>query len=375
MTAGSVAAINRMQPSRGSNRYNQLRLVAALAVFVAHGDFLYRLHLPVPFVGHSLGSLAVYVFFFISGYLIYQSWSREPDWRVFWIKRAMRIFPGLVVAVAFSVCIVGWSMTTLPSGDYWQASGTWINFANNAVGLATVQTLPGVFESNPFARAVNGSLWTIRYELAMYLVLAMVAWRAHGRRWVYPTAAFMLAALWEAARSRGWDAAIEVAGGPVADVFRWQDFCGFGVPFFVGSTMAAYAVRPRSWMGWTAVLALVCAYFSPNVLSVQGAVWGLIVLGTFFVAHAGHPVRRSRNQGQIDISYGVYIYAFPVQQAVTELCLRQGLPLVVCMLLSLGCILLLAVLSWYCVERPCIRAAHRYVAGRLRLRFTPAASS
>ena len=52
-----------MQTSSRNNRFNLLRLVAALAVFVAHGVFLYRLHLPVPFVGHSLGSLAVYVFF------------------------------------------------------------------------------------------------------------------------------------------------------------------------------------------------------------------------------------------------------------------------------------------------------------------------
>lgn len=364
-----------MHLSYENNRFNLLRLVAALAVFVAHGDFLYRLHLPVPFAGHSLGSLAVYVFFFISGYLICQSWSREPDWSAFWVKRAMRIFPGLAMAVAFSVSIVGWSVTTLSSFDYWRAPGTWINFTNNAVGLATVQTLPGVFESNPFARTVNGSLWTIRYELAMYLLLATLAWRARGRRWAYPVAAFVLSVLWEASRLWGWDATIEVAGGPVADVFRWRDFCGFGVPFFMGSTMAAYAVRPRSWMGWAAGLAAACAYFSPNTLGVQGAVWGLVVLGTFYVAHAGKPEQHSRDRGQIDISYGVYIYAFPIQQAMTELCLRQGWSLAVCMLLSLGCILLLAVLSWYCVERPCIQAASRYLTERRQLRSTTAASS
>lgn len=364
-----------MQTSSRNNRFNLLRLVAALAVFVAHGVFLYRLHLPVPFVGHSLGSLAVYVFFFISGFVICQSWARQPDWRAFWVKRAMRIFPGLVVAVAFSVCIVGWSVTTLPSVDYWKAFGTWVNFANNAVGLATVQTLPGVFESNPFARAVNGSLWTIRYELAMYLVLAALAWHARGRRWVYPVAVFVLSVLWAVARVKGWDASIEIAGGPVADVFRWRDFCGFGVPFFMGSTLAAYSVRPRAWMGWAAGLATVYAYFSPNVLGVQGAVWGLVVFGTFYVAHAGNPQRRSPDQAPLDISYGVYIYAFPVQQAVTELCLRHGWPLAACMLLSLVCILLLAVLSWYCVERPCIRAAHRYATERRRLRSTLVASS
>ena len=90
-----------------ANRFDALRLAAALAVLVAHGSFLYRLYLPVPFPGHSLGSLAVYVFFFISGYLVCQSWEREPAWGVFWVKRLARIFPGLVVAVAFSVFVLG----------------------------------------------------------------------------------------------------------------------------------------------------------------------------------------------------------------------------------------------------------------------------
>lgn len=82
--------------------------------------------------------------------------------------------------------MLGWAVTTMPSTEYWAARGTWINFLNNVMGLATVQTLPGVFESNPFARAVNGSLWTIRYELFMYLLLASLAWFARGRRWITP---------------------------------------------------------------------------------------------------------------------------------------------------------------------------------------------
>ena len=361
-----------MPSSQHHNRFNLLRLAAALAVFVAHGLFLYRLYAPVPFAGHSLGSLAVYVFFFISGYLVCQSWMREPQWRVFWIKRAMRIFPGLLVAVVFSVGVLGWWVTTLPALDYWHAPGTWLNLLNNAVGLATVQTLPGVFEVNPFARAVNGSLWTIRYELAMYLVLATLAWLARGRCWVYPMTAGALALLWQAARVGGWDAAIEAAGGPVAEVFRWRDFCGFGVPFFMGSAMAAYAVRPQPWMGVVAVLAALGAYWMPSAAGVQVAVWVLVVLGVFYVAHAGRPGRHQGGGGaQLDLSYGVYIYAFPVQQAVTELCLRQGWSLAVCMLLSLVLVVALAALSWYGVERPCIRLAHGYLVARRPLRSVP----
>ena len=352
------------------NRFDLLRLAAALAVLLAHGDFLYRLHLPVPFVGHSLGSLAVYVFFFISGYLVCQSWTRQPAWGAFWVKRLARVFPGLVVAVVFSVLVLGWAVTTLPSAAYWQAPGTWLNLVNNAAGLATVQTLPGVFESNPFARAVNGSLWTIRYELAMYVLLSAMSalpW-LRGRRFMYPAMAVVLAALWPLARWGGWDAALEAAGSPLAEVFRWSDFCGFGVPFFAGSTFAAYAVRPRRWMAAAALVALCGALYAESALLRQVAVWVLMVCGTFYLAHVGlstskasaHRIGRAR----VDVSYGVYIYAFPVQQAVTALCLARGWSLAVCLLLSLAAVLVLAALSWFAVEQPAMRAAQRWLRRR-----------
>ncbi|MBU0826327.1 MAG: acyltransferase [Gammaproteobacteria bacterium] len=344
------------------NRFNLLRLIAALAVIVAHGDFLYRLHLPVPLPGHSLGSLAVYVFFFISGYLVCQSWSREPDWLAFWSKRVLRVFPGLVVAVAFSVFVIGWAVTTLPSAAYWLSPAPWTNFINNAAGLATVQTLPGVFESNPFARAVNGSLWTIRYELAMYLCLAIFAWGSRGRRIVYPIAAVTLAIVWEVARAGLWDARIEQTGGLLADAFRWRDFCGFGVPFFMGSAVAAYRVRPRHWMAGAALAAGVVAYYAASALLIQVGVWVLIACGTFFAAHVGNPAPPRAGRVSVDISYGVYIYAFPVQQAVTSLCLREGWSLATCMFLSLVPVLLLAALSWHGVEQPAIRAGRRWLA-------------
>lgn len=342
-----------------SNRFDALRLAAALAVLAAHGDFLYRLHLPVPFPGHSLGSLAVYVFFFISGYLVCQSWQRQPVWSAFWTKRLARIFPGLIVAVGFSVFVLGWVVTTLPSVAYWSAPGTWLNFVNNALALATVQTLPGVFESNPFARAVNGSLWTIRYELAMYLLLALLAWLVRGQRRAYGAMALALALLWWVARRWHWDAALEAGGGPLAQVFRWQDFCGFGVPFFMGSAFAAHAVRVRHWMAAAALLAAGVALWVTSDTVRQVAVWGLIALGTFYLAHVAASAQGGARRGRVDLSYGVYIYAFPVQQAVTQWSLSAGWPLWACMSLSLVLVLVLAWLSWFRVERPCIEWAQR----------------
>lgn len=359
------------------NRFDLLRLAAALAVFAAHGEFLYRLKLPVPFPGHSLGSLAVYVFFFISGYLVCQSWMRDPVWGAFWLKRLMRVFPGLIVSVVFSVFVLGWAVTTLEAADYFSAPATWRNFFNNAAGLATVQTLPGVFETNPFAKAVNGSLWTIRYELAMYLVLVLVALCGQGRRWAHPLVAAVLAVLWQVASAAGWDASLSASRSLFAEVFRWRDFCAFGVPFFAGSTLAIYSVRPQAWMMAVAVAGFACAWGAMDAWVRQMAVWIGVSCGIFYIAHVGaHAAGILR--WRADLSYGVYIYAFPVQQAVTEHGLRVGWGLAWCLSVSLALILTLAVLSWYGVERPCILAAQRYLkrdAARHGAKTKPATSS
>ncbi|ABM34906.1 acyltransferase [Paracidovorax citrulli] len=354
--------------SHGDNRFNLLRLAAAVAVLLSHGEFLYRLTLPVPFPGHSLGSLAVYCFFFISGYLVFQSWEREPALGVFWVKRVARIFPGLVVASAFSVFVVGWAMTRLPTAEYWTHPGTWLNFFNNAAGIATVQVLPGVFESNPFARAVNGSLWSIRYELLMYLLLS-VAGAAGGlqRRWIFPAAALSMAAWWFLARVAGWGFSVPAW---LSELFGAAEVAALGVLFLLGCTCAAYRVRSHPWMWIVAACGAWTATAATADWGVQSGVWMMVACGIFWAAYAG--VRRGRWGGfpREDFSYGVYIYAFPIQQALTEVCLRRGWGLPVCLALSLVLTFAMAAFSWHGVEKPCIRHGRR-LAERLRRSLRP----
>lgn len=354
-----------------NNRFDALRLVAACAVFWAHADFLYRLHLPVPFAGHSLGSLAVYVFFFVSGFLVCQSWRRQPELLAFTAKRVIRIYPGLVVASVFSVVVIGGAMTTLTAGAYWAHAGTWHNLANNASGLASVQVLPGVFESNPFARTVNGSLWTIRYELAMYAVLCVLAVCARRHRIVYPAAAVVLAVLWFVARTGQWDRHLSAMRGYFAEVFRWGDFCGFGVCFFIGATFAAYQLRPRGWMVGGALACAALAYYAPHAGLVQLAVWALVALGTYCAAFLCVREGTRTAASNWDVSYGVYIYAFPVQQAFAAMGLARGWPFWLYAAASAGIVAVLAIASWWLIERPAIRAGHRW----LRRRYSTGPSS
>ena len=118
-------------------------------------------------------------------------------------------------------------------------------------------------------------------------------------------------------------------------------------------------------MAAAALVALCGALYAESALLRQVAVWVLMVCGTFYLAHAGLAASpASAHRGRVDVSYGVYIYAFPVQQAMTALCLAQGWSLAACLLLSLAAVLLLAALSWFGVEQPCMRAAQRWLRRR-----------
>ena len=374
--AHPVRRDNRLSPSNASscavsasshlNNFNLLRLLAAVAVLFSHGEFLYRTQMPVPFAGHSLGSVAVYVFFFVSGYLVTQSWARNPSVLGFTARRVGRIYPGLIVSVVFSVAVVGALMTTWPQADYWRAGLTWANLANNALGLSTVQVLPGVFEHNPFARAVNGSLWTIRYELMMYALLVGVSClgiKLH--RQLYLLAVLILGASWLLVMGFDWPNQPSWFPAWLRELWSARDFTSLGVYFFMGAVVAQLDVRGRAALaalGLVGAAALVLASRSASPVLVQLGLWVGIPGLTFCLAHLGSSWLRGRPHA--DLSYGVYIYAFPIQQAITQVSLARGWSLAVCLGLSLLLTVLMAAFSWFCVEKPGIAATRRWLAHR-----------
>ncbi|MBF5007157.1 acyltransferase family protein [Diaphorobacter caeni] len=345
------------------NNFNLLRLLAAVAVLFSHGAYLYHLQMPIPFMGHSLGSAAVCVFFVISGYLIAQSWERSAGWSDFVIRRVARIYPGLICATVFSIAVIGALMTTWPQAAYWSSPVTWANFVNNAAGLATVQVLPGVFENNPFARAVNGSLWTIRYELAMYLLLALVSLTLiRWWRWAYLAMALSLAAIWLLATAFDWPDAPAAAPQWFKELWSLRQITSLGVYFFVGSAWAKAGWGVRWWHGLVGVAALTAARCSSEFMWVQMGVWVGLSCLTMYLAFAG--AAWIRGQPRADLSYGTYIYAFPIQQAVTEVSLAHGWSLAVCVGLSLVLTLGLATLSWFLVEKPALEWTRRWLSRR-----------
>jgi peptidoglycan/LPS O-acetylase OafA/YrhL len=293
--------------------FDVMRLVAALLVVVSHtfplsGQPALRIR-----GVEDLGALGVSIFFVISGYLVTASYRRDP--RTYLVKRLLRIEPGLIASLVVTVALLAF-VTTAPPAEYWREAALYV--VRNALLYPATYDLPGVFETAPVAGVVNGVLWTLRLEFSFYLVLMVI--RADLRLIVALGVA--CAAVWLAMTfaTPGW--ADERATRITFLIAR------NGLLFFAGAALQVTAWKVPLWLG----AASAAAFPLLGPLALPTAVLGLARPGKL----------------PADLSYGVYIYAFPLQQALAV----AGWLNVATAILA---VLPFAALSWFLVERPALK--------------------
>jgi len=154
------------------NSYDFLRLFAAGMVVFSHSFALSGNKEPM--VGSvTLGTVGVWVFFILSGYLIAISWDQYPRFNVFFAKRALRIFPGLIVNLLLTIIVLGLFYSTYNFIGFLGKPGS-LEYINNIFLYTREYVLPGVFTKNILPNGVNGSLWTLAYEFTMYIAIALI---------------------------------------------------------------------------------------------------------------------------------------------------------------------------------------------------------
>ncbi|MEK6370699.1 MAG: acyltransferase [Burkholderia gladioli] len=325
-----------------NNNFNSLRLIAAFLVLFSHQFAL--LGKPEPNIGfHSLGGLGVLIFFSISGYLVAKSWQSDPSIPRFLAKRVLRIWPGLIVVTLISVFVLGPIMTTLPIAEYFSSPVTW-KFLGT-LKLTIRFDLPGVFAANPVQRAVNGSLWTLPLEFRWYLILLALGIVTLLRR----HALLLIGTI-------AFAGYVFVLHDPLIAPNR-QFSLEFGAFFLYGVCLYYFheSWQRRTSLFLTAVLILAAALYADHrpYLALLAALPPCIIV----IGSASTPVLR--DLGRLgDLSYGVYIYAFPVQQTIVSLT-DSRIPLNTALGLSLACTLLLAFASWHLVEAPALKLRSR----------------
>lgn len=337
------------QVSQGrDNNFNLIRLVAASAVLLSHAwPLTMGSGSPEPLealTGSSLGTLAVYVFFALSGFFISASFAASKTVARFVRARILRLFPGLAVSLLLVAFVLGPLVTSLPVADYLTARGTWMFMARNITLVSAQYTLPGVFETNPFP-AVEGSIWTLIQEVLCYGLVFLAGVMGLLRRPVLMNVALVVyAVLWLV---------------PVLFVVplhpKLVQFHDLSLPFVLG--MAFWLWRdhiPLSALGIAGLAVL--SWLTASTPAGQPALMLLLTYGCFWLGHVPKGAVRHYN-ALGDYSYGVYVYAFPLQGLVVWL--FGPLTPVVHSLVAFLPVLLVAVLSWHYVEAPALRLRQR----------------
>lgn len=336
-------------PSHHDNRFDFLRLLAAWLVLFSHSFPLGGQPQNEPLAStlglDTLGGVGVAIFFVLSGYLVTLSLLRSPNLGVFARRRIVRIYPALFVTCLMCVVVLGPVVTELSLGSYLRDSATW-NYLKTSTAFLIKYTLPGVFASNPLPHAINGSLWSLPYEIKCYAVLAALSLLPLSLKFK------SLAALCVLLLSLVFRPAAPALG--VFDSFAGFDFYDskLGVSFALGAVFAAWRekLRPSAGLG---LALMVAAPFLPHA-PLQMALWvvGLSVLVLWLALYGSWlPVIPARMG---DWSYGVYLYGFPVQQT---LAFAGGHHWGVgwFALASTVLTLVLAGFSWHLVEKPAMR--------------------
>lgn len=336
------------------NAFDTIRLLAATAVIFSHAfvqvdgreiaEPLYNLTNGQITIGRG----AVAAFFVVSGLLISMSFDRSSSLVRFISNRALRLFPGLWVCLILLIFIFGPIMTPVPISAYATSRET-LGFLGSFVFFPFSQSVEGVFDGLPGSDAINGSLWTLKYEVACYAFGALLI--STGRFRIFVVALCWLASM---VTTRILGDPLEQSG--VTYYIAWMVW----LFRFYGAGMLLYLLRDRiplsKWAALASLMVVIASAFTPLFTEIL-AIFGAYAL----IASAFLATRWFKDlTGKGDLSYGVYIYAFPVQQALVPFSLETPIPWLTNFLIATPITFALAWLSWHFVERPALGLKARF---------------
>lgn len=307
------------------NNFNLLRLVFATLVVFSHSYALLGYEEPLIW-GRSLGNLSVHGFFVISGYLICQSYLRSNTFVSFAANRVLRILPGLLVAMFVTGLIAG------------QFEG---------------------FKENPVPYIANGPVWTLTWEVVCYLMLAVLGLLGTLNRdgfSVFFAVAWLLYLL-----NLSSDSAPFLVIAPLVMMFLAGMFIAlvesrlsFGkLAAWSSATLVFFVFMPLPVATYEWISRNVPFLWGPKISFEQFVRIGYMAAFPAFVIYLGKYTRPLMNLKN-DISYGVYIYGWPIAQALVAIAALYDLELniVSYFLITMAILIPVAFISWKVIEKP-----------------------
>ena len=339
MTTPTLA--ERFRPD--ANSLNALRLVLAALVIVSHSWPLSGREPEPALGGANLGTWAVFGFFAISGFLITRSRLSGAPARKYYRARALRIMPAFIVALIVVAFVFAPLSQLFDPTAAWQPLSSATFVARNLLLYPPILMQPGIVDTLatvPFAYLWNGPLWTLFWEAACYLLIGVAVSLIPRRHLV-------------TALGIGFAGLTLVSLAASVGVLTLPEMPARVIPlviaFLGGALLFLLAGRIRA--NWMTVAIAAAALAVTIVLGLVPAL-GTLFFG-FLLILVGTVLPLNRVGSKYDISYGLYIYGWPVQQLVA-LSLGPDLPLPLFILIVFAGTIPLAFLSCVLIERPAL---------------------
>jgi peptidoglycan/LPS O-acetylase OafA/YrhL len=328
---------------RENNNFDLIRSVAALAVVFSHSFHLFNAKGFIdpsiyPPTKDNAATLAVYVFFFLSGTFITNSLIRSESITSFIIMRILRIYPAIIICISFTI-IIGLLLTTDSITNYLTNRVTWAYYFHNITLFVVRYHLPGVFENNSYPNVVNGSIWTLPIELTCYLFTFLIGYVILLKNYVMKF--FYLLVL--------------------STTAYWlrENLLTIPVLFFATGSLCCLwrekIVIDRRIGGILLIIFLLFYSYFPYLFHIC-LLYNLLVLGSL------NWFMKIKLPG--DFSYGVYIYSFFIQQILALY--FPGASPYNGTLLTIPLVLILAGLSWFIIELPALKFGKSLITNKFK---------
>ena len=349
-----------------NNAFDILRFILASMVIYSHsypllygtahgGDILER----ITGFQVSFGSLAVCGFMVISGFLITQSYFCSHTLKRYVVSRCLRVLPAFAASLLLTAFLIGpwlsgmdWNAYLFSGGAENPGKFVLLNLSFNVFGYSW--GVQDVFAANPFPGSANGSMWTLKHEIAMYLLLPLCAYFLFFQRRYF--ALFFGMVFLGLAWLNVYDAQNFSPQGRLWWVLKeYNSFIKLASFFWLGAI--GYIFRDKIIHSWRLVLLAVLVLIFANSLHLVKYAMFICLPYLLLAVAVGCQASWIRKYG--DFSYGIYIYAFPVQQTLIALFKPELTVWTFCLsafVVTVAC----AAISWHVLEKPALNLKNRF---------------
>lgn len=345
---------------RKNNSFDDIRFVLASLVLFGHSyALLYGEGGQKDFItlmfNYQLGSgsFAVYMFFILSGFFMIQSLEANPSIINYSKSRILRIIPAFWLSLGlFSFIVIPIIFNSVNIFDFKDGSSLYFFIKSATFHLFGYSwIIDGAFPNNIIAGGINGSMWTLKHEIALYFILPIIVWFTYNKR----NLLLMFFLFFLVLALLNITSEIKLFNIPCCKAWilgsnEYSSFVVFSAYFFSGVVIYKYKdliiISKRYIIACIVLIVLGILYSKLKIILLFTLPYLIIVFGSIFTK------RLFSKTG--DYSYGMYIYAFPIQQVLIHF-FKNELNAEILFISSFIVTLIFSIISWHFFEKKILR--------------------